>query len=75
MMASFYYQDQNSVRDHSLFMKRVGLARVREGHVQSRRLEEGVIMKYINKCGGPPNLLYTVNDSSNQNSAYIKKLC
>ena len=30
-------------------------------------------MKHINKCGGPPNLLYTVNDSSNQNSAYIKK--
>ena len=29
-------------------------------------------MKYINKCGGPPNLLYTVNDSSNQNSAHIK---
>ena len=30
-------------------------------------------MEYINKCGGPPNLLYTVNDSSNRNSAYIKK--
>ena len=52
------------------------------GHDQSRRLEEGVIMKYINKCRRPPgahyglltppNLLYTVNDSSNQNTAYIK---
>ena len=30
-------------------------------------------MKYTNKCGGSPNLLYTVNDRSNQNSAYIKK--
>ena len=29
-------------------------------------------MKYINKCE-PPSLLYTVNDSNNQNSAYIKK--
>ena len=44
-----------------------------EGHDQSRRLKEGVITKYINKCGGTSNLLYTVNDSSNQNSAYIKK--
>ena len=43
------------------------------GNDQSRRLEEGVIMKYINKCGRPPNLLYTGNGSSNQNSAYIKK--
>ena len=31
-------------------------------------------MKYINKCGGPPNLLYNVNDSSNQSNAYIKKI-
>ena len=30
-------------------------------------------MKYINKCGAPPNLLCNVNDSSNQSSAYIKK--
>ena len=30
-------------------------------------------MKYINKCRRLPNLLYTVNDSSNQNSAYFKK--
>ena len=30
-------------------------------------------MKYTNKCGGSPNLLYTVNDRSNQNSAYIER--
>lgn len=52
-----------------------GLARMEGGwgHNQSGRLEEGVIMKYINKCE-PPSLLYTVNDSNNQNSAYIKKI-
>jgi len=33
------------------------------GHNQSRRLYT------LNKCRGPPNLLYTINDSSNQNSA------
>ena len=40
------------------------------GHDQSRRPEEGIIMKItLNKCRGPPNLLYTVNHSNNQNSA------
>lgn len=52
------------MRDHSLFMEGVGLARNEGGggHDQSRRLEEEVIMKHVNKCGEQPNLLYT--DSS-----------
>ena len=42
------------------------------GQEQSRRLLDGVVMKYLNKCGEPPNLFFNVNDSSNRSSAYIK---
>ena len=46
------------------------LARMRGGRDRSRGLEEVLT---INKCRGPPNSLCTVNESSNQNSAYIQK--
>ena len=48
------------------------LVRMREGARSIKEAPRGVIWKYINKCGGPPNLRHTVNDS-NQNRAYIKK--
>lgn len=49
-----------------------GLVRMREGARSIQETPKGVIRKYINKCGGPPNLRHTDNDS-NQNRAYIKK--
>lgn len=49
------------------------LVRMREGARSIQETPRGVIRKYINKCGGPPNLRHTVNDS-NQNRAYIKKI-
>lgn len=48
------------------------LVRMREGARSIQETPRGVIRKYINKCGGPPNLRHTVNDS-NQNRVYIKK--
>lgn len=58
---------------HYLWMGEVGWQEWGNGHDESMRLEEGVIMIYI-KNEGQPNLLYNINDNSNQNSAYMKKI-